>query len=228
MKNNKLISNILLLLTIVFLPVSFSITCLVGEVDIFSIAGIIRYSWIMYLGIPIGALTLLFGFLQKKAGQNYIHLIIVAGICIPLMVIFGSYRFIFREVSFDVSNVQAIEEKINFELPDNVKAATHNFSGYDVSYVKILDQKEANQFASRIRADKRWQSRLSYENKGMLPFDIQFEIDLFDYFLLYDMKSGQYNICPDTDEYRCVFVAYDRELQRLLILDDYAGEDYRG
>lgn len=219
MKNSKLLSNFLFCITIASLPVAFSITCIVGEVDIFSVGGIIRYSWIMLLGIPIGILTLLFGLRQKKTGQHYRKLIIVAVICIPLMAILGSYRFIFREVSFNSSDIHAVEEKIDFDLPDNIKIATHNYAGYNVSFVKILDQDEENEFVNRIRTDERWMSKLSYEIKGFLPFDIQVEMTNFDYFVLYDPSSDRYNACPTTDETNCIFIAYDCDLQRIIVLD---------
>jgi hypothetical protein len=219
MNKNKLLSNLLFWLTIISLPIAFSIACRVGEVEIFSVGGIIRYSWIMLLCMPIGILTLLFGLRQRKTEQHYRKLIIVAVICIPLMAIFGSYRFIFREVSFNVSDVHVAEEKIDFELPDNIKVATHGYAGYDASYVKIMGENEANQFVSRIRADGRWMSKLSYELKGYLPFDIQAEMANFDYFMLYDPSSDRYNACPTNDETNCIFIAYDCDLQRIIVLD---------
>ena len=155
----------------------------------------------------------------KKAGQHYKKLIIVAVICIPLMVIFGSYRFIFREVSFTTCAVQAVEEKIDFELPDNIKVATIKHVEYDISYAKILDKNDAKQFNSRIRADERWMSKLSYEIKGYLPFDIQVEMTNFDYFMLYDPSSDSYNACPPSNETNCIFIAYDCDLQRIIVLD---------
>ena len=225
MKNNKLISNLLFCLTIASLPIAFSITCIVGEVDIFGIGGIIRYSWIMLLSVPVGLLSLLVGLRLKKEGKYYKKLLIVAGICIPLMVIMGSYRVIFRDISFNTSDVHTVEEKINFALPDNIKVAKHDYGGYDISYIKILDKNEADDFVKEISKNACWTSKLSHANKGLLPFEIQAELSLFDYFLFYDLTTGKYNVCPDTDEYRCVFVAYDCELQRIIILDDYTSND---
>ena len=219
MNRNKLISNLLFWLTIISLSIAFSITCYVGEVDIFSVGGIVRYSWIMLLCIPICILTLLCGLQQKKAGQHHKKLIIVAGICIPLMAIFGSYRFFFQELYFHTNEVHIAEEKVHFELPDNIKVATLDFFEYSISYAKIQDKNEANQLVSRIRADEHWMAELSYEIKGFLPFDIQAEIINFDYFMLYDPSLNRYNACPATDESDCIFIAYDCELQRIIILN---------
>ena len=46
--------------------ISFSLAALIGEADIFGVAGIIRYSWIMWLFIPVGVLSILIGMELKK------------------------------------------------------------------------------------------------------------------------------------------------------------------
>ena len=223
MKYSKLIANLLFVLTIISLPLTFSISAIIGEANIFGVAGIVRYAWIMLLCLPIGILTLLVGLQLKKAGHPYRKLLIVAGICIPLMLIFGSYRFIFREISFEPSDMLVVEEKISFDLPDSIKVATYDYGEYRMSRVKILDKNEADGFLNKINTNACWTSDLSYASKGMLPFDLQPELAQFDYFLLYNIMTGEYNTCPDADEYKCVFIAYDRELQLMVILDDYAG-----
>ena len=217
MKCSKIIINILVILTIVSLPLSFSICAIVGEAEIFGVAGIIRYSWIMLLFSPIGFLTLLMGKWLKNTGKTHK---IVAWICIPILLIFGSYKFIFNDISYDVHNVHIAAEKIDPELPNSIKVASHNHGGYSVSYVKITDDGEAISFAEDIRTNPHWMSELSVVVKSLLPDDIQLEMNNFDYFVLYDPSSGKYNVCPTTDESDCIFIAFDCELQRIIILDD--------
>lgn len=91
---------------------SFQTVCLLGEVDIFQTPGMIRYTWVMLLFIPIGILSILIGIKLKKNKQNYKKNFIAAFICIPLLLIFGSYRLIFKNVvSYDVNKVSTIEKK---------------------------------------------------------------------------------------------------------------------
>lgn len=221
MNGNKQIVNLLFWLTILSLPVSFSLTAIVGEVEIYDVAGIIRYSWIMLLFLPIGILTLVTGRHLKKAGHNYKKLFIAAWVCIPLLLIFGSYRLIFQDVSYEISDIYAVERKTKLNLPDSIKIASHSSAGYRISYLKITDDNEAASFTQDISQNAHWVPTLSTTSKGLLPFNIQVEMHNFDYFVFYDLEAGTYNQQPEAGECRYVFIAYDVELQRMIILDDY-------
>ena len=114
MNKKRILGNILFWATLISPIVSFSIASMIGEANIFGVAGIIRYSWVMLLFIPIGILSILIGFKLKNSTQKYKKNFIVSFICLPLLIIFGSYRFIFNSVvSYDVNEVSIIEEKIH-------------------------------------------------------------------------------------------------------------------
>ncbi len=70
MKKIKILCNILFWETLISPIVSFSLAGKIGEVNIFGVAGIIRYSWIMWLFIPIGVLSIIFGLQLKKTTKN--------------------------------------------------------------------------------------------------------------------------------------------------------------
>ena len=220
MEKNKIISRILFWATIISPIISFSLACLIGEVHIFGVAGIIRYSWIMWLFIPIGLLSIWFGIKLKKNNSKYMKNIIVAITCIILILIFGSYRFIFNNLSYDDSKVKTIENEIKLDLPDKVKIATNKFD-YNVSYLKIIDEESRKIFEYDIETNVLWQKQLSSNIKSLLPFDIQYEIEKFDCFIFYNCTNDEYNQYPQHGEYECIFIAYDYEFQRLIILDDF-------
>lgn len=224
MKNNKLIANSLFWMTIATMPIAFSISTALGEAEIFGVAGIVRYSWIMLLFLPVCFLSFLVGKKLKNVGQNYKKLYTAVFICVPLLLIFGSYRFIFQDISYDSNDIYAIEQKVDIDLPDAIKVALHDYAGYSAGYVKITDAEEAADFAKEIETDNRWTQKLSTAVKGLLPLEIQAEMSNFDYFMLFDLSSCTYNEYPADGEYKCVFMAYDHELQRLIILDDYIAE----
>ena len=52
MEKNSKISLVFFIFTLFSPMLSFSLVCLVGETHIFGIAGMIRYSWIMWLFVP--------------------------------------------------------------------------------------------------------------------------------------------------------------------------------
>ncbi len=221
MKKEKVIANILFWMTLISPMFSFALASIIGEANIFSVAGIIRYSWIMWLFIPIGILSILIGIKLKKSKQKYKKNYIIAFICLPLIIIFGSYRFIFSNVSYDVNKVNIIENETKLELPEQVKIATIQFDSYNISYLKIVNEESKEKFEYELETNQLWEKQLSSRIKNLLPFDIQYEVETFDYFVFYNITSDEYNIYPFDGEYECIFITFDCELQRLIILDDY-------
>ena len=222
MNKKRILGNILFWTTLISPMVSFSLASMIGEANIFGVAGIIRYSWVMLLFIPIGILSILIGFKLKNSTQKYKKNFIVSFICLPLLIIFGSYRFIFNSVvSYDVNEVSIIEEKINFEIPDGIKVATNKLHLYNISYLKIINSESKDMFEQEVGNNQLWQKELKPEIKSLLPLDIQYESEIFEYFVFFNITSNEYNISPLSGENECIFIAYDCDLQRLIILNDY-------
>lgn len=221
MKKIKIIANLLFWITLVSPMVSFSLASIIGEADIFGVAGIVRYSWVMWFFIPIGILSLFIGVKLKKAKLKYKKNYIIAFICLPLLILFGSYRFIFSDISYDINRVVIIEQTTNLELPNRVKIVTEKIDSYYVSYLKIVNGEEKRNFESEIETNLLWEKELSSKIKSLLPFDIQYELTNFDYFVFYNSTTNEYNEYPTDGQYDCVFVAYDHENKRLIILDNY-------
>jgi hypothetical protein len=222
MNKKRILGNILFWTTLISPMLSFSLAGKIGEADIFGVAGIIRYSWVMLLFIPIGILSILIGFKLKNSKQKYKKNFIISSICLPLLIIFGSYRFIFdRVVSYDVNELSIIEEKVNFEIPEDIKVATNKLDLYNISYLKIIDSESKDVFEQEIRNNQLWQKELKPEIKSLLPLDIQYESGVFEYFVFFNITSNEYNISPLSRQYECIFIAYDYDLQRLIILNDY-------
>lgn len=221
MKKIKYISEFLFGCTILSLPVSFALTCLIGEVRIFGVGGIVRYSWIMLCFLPITLLSLLFGWILKKRGEKYKKHLIVALVCTSLLLLFGVYRVAIPAFSYDIDQMDAIEKTMHVDLPDNVKIATEDLDKYTVSYVKMLDQGEISDFHVELESNELWTSKLSPAIKGILPLSIQAEIYAFDYFLFYNLTSNEYNLLPENDQNECIFIAYDCEMSRFIIVSRY-------
>ena len=66
-----------------------------------------------------------------------------------------------------------------------------------------------------------WQSELSSKIKTLLPINVQVESSSFDSFVFYNVTKKEYNNYPYDGTYECVFIAYDYQMQRLMILDNY-------
>lgn len=220
MKKNDIISNIIFWLTLISPILSFALASIVGEVDIFGYAGIIRYSWIMLFFIPLGLISILIGRKLKQNEQNYKKNYYIAFICLPLLTIIGSYRFLFSRVSYDVGKVDIIENKTKIDLPNKVKIATNIYDFYEISYVKIIDKNERNTFEQNIKNNIFWNDHLSSKIKSLLPINVQYETTNCDYFVFYNLTNDEYNMYPADGEYECVFIAYDFEICKMIIIDN--------
>ena len=222
MKKEEFFGDILFLLTLISPFISLVIISIFGEPEIFSALGMTRYIWIMLLFIPIGVLSILIGLKLKKDKQEYKKNIIVAVIVLPLLAIFGSYRFIDSNISYDTDNIITIENKMNIELPREIKIATSKRDSYDISYVKITDDKSKEKFEQEIKNSQLWEDELDFYIKSVLPYEIQIQSDNFEYFIFYNVTTGQYNDSNFAKgNYKVMFIAYDCDLQKLVILDNY-------
>lgn len=221
MKKEKIIGNILFWLTLISPFVAFVLMGKIGEASIFGVSGIIRYAWIMWLFIPFGALSILIGIRLKRKSQKYKKNLIVALICLPLLIIFGSYGFIFNGISYDTEKVSEIENEIRLELPGQVKIATNEVGEYNVSYLKITDDEDKAKFEQELGDNVVWRDELSSKLKGLLPLDIQYEVEKFDRFVFYNKSLDEYNMYPVDGEHEVIFIAYDYEIGRFIILDSY-------
>ena len=151
MKKLKTIGDMVFCLVLVSPMISFALAAIIGEPEIFGIGGIIRYSWVMWCFIPLGILSIIIGRKLKQEKQSYIKNYIIAFICIPLLMLFGSYRFIFNVVSYDVEKVASVERAIDLDLPNQVKISTIDFDSYNVSYLKTTYETERMKFENEIK-----------------------------------------------------------------------------
>ena len=224
MKNIKILSNILFWITLISPMAAFALASVVGEVNIFGIVGVVRYSWVMLFFIPLGVLSILIGNKLKENNLSYKKNYIIAFICVPLLIIFGSYRFIFSSsISYDVERITAIEKETNLELPNQIKIATNLFDSYNLSYAKIIDTESKVIFENELETNLLWKRELSPDIKALLPLNIQYESVNFDYFVFYDLTNDTYNTYATDGEYKYIFIAYDYELKRFVILDNLAN-----
>ncbi len=223
MKKLKGIANVFFCLTLISPMIAFALASIIGEAHVFGVAGIVRYSWVMLFFVPFGIFSIIVGIKLKKSNQKFKKHVVIALICLPLLIVFGSYRFVFSTVTYDASKIVAVSEETHLDLPTQVKIATNQFEAYSVSYAKITDEEVKESFETEIESNQLWQEELSNEIKGLLPLDIQLEVeaDIFDYFVFYNKTDNNYNQYPLDGEYEGIFIAYDAKLQRLLILDGY-------
>ena len=222
MKVLKKVGIILFILTLATPLIAFSVNCKIGESDIFSLAGAVMYSWVMWFFLPIPIASIFVGKKLKRNKLGYRKNYIAAIACSIILLLFGSYRFIFTNIYYDTDVVFEVEVITSLNLPDNVKSVTEEYGDYSTSYVKILKKEEVERLENEIEQSELWKSKLALQIKALLPTQwcVEFE-GFFDCFCFYNITDGEYNKVPTAGEFECVFIGYDYDLERLLILNNY-------
>ena len=225
MKTTKILGHILFWLSIISLLPAFMVCCAVGEVDFFDILGAVRYSWVMWLFIPIGVCSILIAVILKSKNLGYKKNIISGCISITLLFLFGSYFLLFAHVvTYDEKPIIAVEEKASISLPDDIKIAS-NAKGenkFSITYAKLLNESEKASFEAEISVNSKWSDTLDNRFRGEAPDIISYEAYTFDYFVFYNATLGEYNTFPKAaGSYECVLIAYDKEVGRILIIDEF-------
>lgn len=221
MKKRKVLGDVFFVLTLLSPMMALVVAGEVGESEIFSMLGVIRYSWIMWLFIPIGIISFILGLKLRVNNQSYKKNFIIAFICVPAIILFGSFRFIFSDISYSTEKVYAVENVADVEFPDKLKVAREADLFCSISYVKIIDKESREKFIQDIESSPVWTEDLGSKIESILPIDVQFEIKTFDHLLFYNKTTGEYNTYPYDGEYECLAIAYDVELNRMVIVDDF-------
>ena len=121
---------------------------------------------------------------------------------------------------FDYTNqiVVSVNQKVGLSIPENDKVVTIKEESYNLANEKIVFGKSGFE----LSMDDRWRDSLSSSIKNVLLFVVSMQISLFDNFLFYDCETKDFNtVTVQEDGHSCVFLAYQKQTGRLLILDDY-------
>ena len=218
-KRYRIINTILICLTVISPMMAFSLSCKIGEVETFGIGFVARYSWIFWLFTFLPILLFAFGFVLKKQGKSCKPNFVLGLLFLGILVVFGSYHLIFQEFDYDPAYVDSIDEKLAVDLPNQMKVVTEEHLEYNITYAKVSDEKK---FISDLEISGYWKKELGSKIKGLLPDAYSQElVSACEYFLLYNVTTGQYNIFPPDGSYEIIFIAYDVEFQKLIIVDQY-------
>lgn len=223
MNKKRTVGNIFLCASVISLPLFFSLACILGEVEIFGVNGIVRYSWLMGIAIPFDLVTLIIGIILKHHNEKYKIYIVFAVILIPITLIFSTYRLIVGDkISFSESVLFQVEEKINYDLPKNCKVATSYYYEYRLIYAKPQEDAEKEQFTKEISSNENWVSDINSTIYNSMPETVQFNLGQFDYFMFYNFTNEEYNSYPLNDgNYQCILIAYNSQIGNFLILDNF-------
>lgn len=221
-KINKTLIN-LLATTIFILPFIGIIICIIlGEIDVFDIYGIIRYSWIMYIVTAIGSVIAIISKIFTKNNNKFNVCYIASIFTIVLSMITGSFRFAFSNINYDVNEIRNIEQKMNITLSNDIKVINDHRDNITFSYVKITNEKSKIKFEDNIKNNFYWLDELITNNDDDYIFQLyNAKIQNYDKFITYNVTKNEYNNSLNNEDNEYIFIAYRYEKSNFIILSDY-------
>lgn len=227
MQDNKKLSRIKFVSALIFLLSAVS-----PFIAYFIIEGITKASllytdnmWIFFLFIPISVLSLIWGLSLKKKGLKYINNLICGIVITAILVIFGFFTFVFRNVYADsVKPLLEVEQSLNIDIPTHVKIETTKLedkiaNGY-VYYVSNVQFNyfKVSKFEKQIKEDENWLSEVPTYMLGISS--PSFHLDNADYTLIYNKNTKEINTLPEkSGTYRFLCVMYDARKNNMEIVE---------
>lgn len=222
-KSQKAMISVLLALFILSFFTIFFALALVSERTTHNYA-MTENMWLFFLPLPIPLASLVLGIIYKRKGFKTTKNIVAGIIFSILLIIYGSFTFIFRDTySHDYSYVNRIEAQINFDLPDEGNITTQDWSGGTqtgmqagvtnylyASDIIFTDASEISKLNKRISESELWLTYISTPLSGEIPDMYNLPLlDEYDYFLIYNVDLKTYNSIPESSgRYSFIFVAY--------------------
>ncbi len=224
--NNKLI-KLLFIITILSVPLSFLLVAFLGEIFIFSIYGILSYSWIFLLFIPIPLLSFIC-YVKSKTNQ-YKDKKSIAILSFILLVVFGFSGIINNDISYDNTIINEINNKTSLNIPNNLKVINCDKKDYIMGYAKILDKETKNSFHDDVYTSNLWLTNID-DLQNDLPHTITLELTSpvdkysFDYFVLYNITTNTFNSLDNENDnpQNIIFIAYSSNVGRIMYFYNYS------
>jgi len=228
-ERKKKISTIIFILNLFDLVIALMLFALYqGIYPSYSTWGFVLNTWIFYIVLPLPLFSIFYGLKIKGLGIKWKRNVVVGIIMSCLLAIYGSFFIFFGSAfTYDYSYVNHVESIIDFELPDIGKITTYNHDTMGDSVVLqkesdliFLDQDEITSLNSRITTNSIWTNEISSRNLGLLPNFEQIRTEGFDYFLIYNIASDNYNSFPNSSgTYEFIFIAYNSDSGQMRIIE---------
>ena len=218
----KIVEYMLVALTVASPMVSFALVAELSESHIFEVVGMLRYTWVALLFIPIGVVLLLYSRRQKRNGEPYRTNLVISVCVISWLLFFGLWNWmVYKPGRYDTAPVQKAGEITSVHMPNDIKVVSSYYDGGTVSRAKLLSEQEKEEFETDIATNGLWKTSLAQDISAWMP-ELVDESELLgiEYCLFYNVSKGEYNAAPGAGD-RCIYISYDKDICKLLICDFY-------
>ena len=187
-----------------------------------------QYMRLMWLALPIPLACLVVGFVLKKRGHTWKKNVVCGIIIAALLLLFGSYSFLFQpQVDNGADYLAKVEQETGIVFPESdlsyvsnyVTIAPGNANIFILSsYYGTFSSYDARILNQQLPSDRRWSQEIPY---GLLPCIPLNEINAdSDFFLLYDATTRDFNTMPTTQGVHTMFyITYSSQYGSLDIVE---------
>lgn len=187
-----------------------------------------QYMYLMWQALPIPITCIILGFVLKKRGFAWKKNVICGIVIAALLLLFGSFTFLFQPVVGNGEGFLArVEQETCLDFPDTefsnvtnyVTSAPGNDNIFILSdYYGSLSSYDARIMNQQLPTDERWLQGVPYHLLPCIPLnDIRADAD---FFLLYDASTGIFNTIPTAQGVHTLFyITYSAKYGSLEIVE---------
>ena len=219
--------------TISDLLLVFSIVSLLGAMVCVALCTAVHQEmaenmWMFFLFLPVPIGSIAVGFYRKKKGYTYRPNVIVGFIMAALLMVYGSFSFLFAgQYSHSDAPITEVERLLDIDVPTHIQINTHDWTegtqsiprGYVYSVSDIFfDAVAVEAFEQSLPADAKWMATIPNDMIGITSY--QCDVQEADYYIVYNKDTGELNTLPDADGvYEFINVLYNAERNRMTLVN---------
>ncbi|MBQ5591531.1 MAG: helix-turn-helix transcriptional regulator [Clostridia bacterium] len=185
--------------------------------------------WPFFVAMPIPIASLIMGIIFKAKGYKCTKNIVVGVIFTLILGAFGFAPYMAEDIAdhTDAAVINA-EQIIGIDIPKAEGINTYYWTDEDqyedTEYIHSssdiwFEDNQADEFEKALPSDERWISKIPNNLFGLSSSFT--EIDIYDYIILYNADTNQFNTVPDENgRYYFYFIGYDCESNTMKI-DEY-------
>lgn len=191
-----------------------------------------KYMWILFLMLPIPILSVVLGKKYKKIGYHC-KKNIIGGVIMILLYIMSGWSTIFYisqkdKLLDDYTYLTTLEEKINFDFPDDGNILTNKLTTITTSTYQILaisdvtfnNQEEIKELEESINNSEIWTNSNSSYLQIIKPSFFITEYNPNTYYSIYIEDLNTFNTVPNkTGNYKTYYLSYNKENKKLDIYE---------
>lgn len=217
LSHKSFINKMLILMSACTLFIAFILSYAISDAFILGSVAWVQYSYIMYFFEIIPLIIFVIAIILKSK-----RCAVVAIAIIGFIALLGTFRFFFNsQIDYDVSRLNNLEYRINYELPEADRMITMDRTYFSESIGKFQSDAIVD-FEKAITNSTNWLNELNLNTDNNVDYAVLNKLKHYDCFLLYD-EVGQfyYGQMDNIDWYNCILLAYRLDTHSFVILYDF-------